>query len=195
MTSPSAIGGVGAGASLAGGLLSAFGAEKAGQATQQMDNYKAAVAQINSKIDLQNADYAVNQGEQQSLTYGLKEAQTMGTIRTSEAASGIDVNSGSASQVQASQRTIAGIDTTTIRSNAAKVAFDYDTKSVMDLNDSTLDTMAGINAKTAGDINAASSIIGTVGSVSSKWLSGKQSGLFGSSSNPTDVGSAISLGT
>lgn len=178
MTSPSAVGGAGLGMSLAGGLLSAFGAEKAGAAQQQMYNYQAAVAQINSKIDIQNADYAVNQGEQQSTAYGMKEAQTFGQIRASEGASNIDVNSGSASQVQSSERAVGAIDTTTIRSNAAKVAYDYDTKSTMDLNQATLDTMAGVNAKTAGDINAASSVLGTVGSVSTKWAQGTQSGMF-----------------
>ena len=71
-----------------------------------------------------------------------------------------------------------------IRSNAAKVAFDYDTKSVMDLNQATLDTMAGANAKTAGEISAASSILGTVGSVSSKRLQGNQAGLWSGAKNP-----------
>ena len=85
-----------------------------------------------------------------------------------------------AAQVQASEKEVGAIDTTTIRSNAAKVAFDYQTKSTMDLNQATLDTMAGINAKTAGDINAASSVLGTVGSVATKWGAGKSAGLFGS---------------
>jgi hypothetical protein len=166
--------------SLAGGLLSAYGSEKSGQATQQMYNYKAGVAQINSQIDLQNADYAVNQGEQQSLAYGMKESQQIGQTRAVQGASNIDVNSGSNAAVQSSEKAVGAIDTTTIRSNAAKVAYDYDTKSTMDLNQSTLDTMAGINAKTAGDISATASILGTAGSVASKWQQGKTSGMFGS---------------
>lgn len=180
MTSPGALGGVGLGASLAGGLVSAFGAQQTGAAQQQMFNYQAAVAQINSKIDLQNSDYAINQGEQQATQYGMKEAQQFGQIRAAQGASNIDVNSGSNAQVQSSERAVAGIDTATIRSNAAKVAYDYDVKSTMDLNQSTLDTMAGINAKTAGDINATASILGTVGSVATKWQQGNTSGLFGS---------------
>jgi hypothetical protein len=180
MTSPSALGGVGLGASLAGGLVSAYGAQQSGAAQQQMFNYQAAVAQINSKIDLQNSDYAINQGEQQATQYGMKEAQQFGAIRTAQGASNIDVNSGSNAQVQSSERAVGAIDTTTIRSNAAKVAYDYDVKSTMDLNQSTLDTMAGINAKTAGDINATASLLGTAGSVATKWQQGNTSGLFGS---------------
>ncbi len=114
------------------------------------------------------------------MLYGLQAGQRQAQIRDTQAASGLDVNSGSAAAVQASQKTITGIDTAQIRSNAAKVAYDYDVKSTMDLNQSTLDVMAGQNAKIAGDISAASSILGTVGSVANKWSAGTTSGLFGS---------------
>jgi hypothetical protein len=191
----SIIGGTGLATSLVGGLIGAFGAEKTGQAQQQMFNYQAAVAQINSKIDLQNRDYAINQGEQQSAIYGMKEAQTFGQIRASQGASNIDVNSGSSAAVQSSERAVGAIDTTTIRSNAAKVAFDYQTKSTMDLNQSTLDTMAGINAKTAGDINATASILGTAGSVATKWMQGSTAGLFGSGTISGGGGSGMGGGT
>jgi hypothetical protein len=177
-----AMGAIGIGATLAGGITSAIGAEKTAAATQQSFNYQAGVAQINSTIDLQNADYARSQGETQAMQYGLKAGQQQAQIKNQQAASGLDVNSGSAVAVQQSQKTITGIDTAQIRSNAAKTAYDYDVKSTMDLNQSTLDVMAGNNAITAGNYAAASSILGSVGSVASKWNQGTTSGLFGSGS-------------
>ena len=48
----------------------------------------------------------------------------------------------------------------------------------MDLNQSTLDTMAGTNARAAGDIGAKISILSTAASVASKWQQGMQSGMF-----------------
>ena len=183
-----ALGAVGIGATLAGGITSAIGAESSAAATQQSYNYQAGVAQINSTIDLRNADYARSQGETQAMQYGLQAGQRQAQIRNTQAASGLDVNSGSAAAVQASQKTITGIDTAQIRSNAAKTAYDYDVKSTMDLNQSTLDVMAGDNAITAGNFQAASSILGSVGSVSSKWMQGSQSGMFGSSSSSSGVG-------
>jgi hypothetical protein len=144
-----------------------------------MYNYQAGVAQINAGIDKQNAEYALNQGEQQSVIEGLKAGQQAGAIRAAQGASGVDVNSGSAAAVQASQRGITAMDLTQIRTNAAKTAYDYNVKSVMDTNQASLDVMAGENAKTAGDINATSSILGSVSSVSSKWLQGSQAGLWG----------------
>ena len=174
-----AAGSIGMGSSIAGGILSAYGAEKGGQATQQMYNYQAAVAKINSQIDLQNRDYALNVGGQQSVIEGLKGAQEFGQIRASEGASNINVNTGSSTRVQDSQRTVTAMDLTQIRSNAAKTAYDFTVRSVMDTNQAALDVIAGQNAKTAGDISAMSSILGSAASVSSKWLQGSQIGLYG----------------
>jgi len=174
----SGFGSVGMGATLAGGLLSAYGNEKQGSAEQSMYNYKAQVAKINADIDRQNASWARTKGETEATQYGMKAAQQRGQIRAAQGASGIDVNTGSAKEVQRSQEKIKDIDMAQIRSNAAKVAYDYDTKAVMDENQATLDTMAGKYAKQAGDIKAAGSILGTVSTVSSKWQYGKSTGLW-----------------
>src|SRR5882724_6905245 len=112
------IGTIGIGSSLAGGVLSAFGAEKQGAATQQMYNYQAQVARINAQIDQQNSDWTLHQGEVQSKQYGLKAAQQAGGIRAAQGASGLDVNSGSNLQVQQSQAKITGMDLAQIRENA-----------------------------------------------------------------------------
>lgn len=169
---------VGLGATLAGGVLGAFGANKQGESQQQMYNYKAQVAKINADIDRQNAAWARTKGEVEATQYGMKAAQQRGAIRAAQGASNIDVNSGSAVDVQRSQEAIKDIDMKQIRSNAAKVAYDYETKATMDENQSSLDTMAGKFAKEAGEIKAAESILGTVSSVSSKWQQGKSTGLW-----------------
>lgn len=161
-----------------GGLFSAAGTEQQAQATAQTYNYQAAVARINSQIDLQNADFARQQGEQTALQSGMQARQQLGQIRADQGASGLNVAMGSAAGVQASQKYIAGFNAANIRNNAAKTAYDYDVKSTMDLNQSTLDTMGAANAITAGNLSATASILGTVGSVSSKWLSGSTSGMF-----------------
>ncbi len=183
MADPATLGMIGIGSSVGGGLLGAFGAKKTGQAQQQMYNYQAQVAQINAQIDRQNAEYALNQGEQQAQQFGLHAAQQRGQIIANQGASGIAIGSGSNAEVVRSQNLLTRMDLTQIRSNAAKTAYDFNVKATMDLNQATLDTMAGQNAKLAGDINAASSILGTAGSVSSKWLQGKQMGMWGTSSS------------
>lgn len=174
-----AVGAVGLGSSLAGGLLSAQGAMAGGEAAQRMYNYRAQVAMINSQIDQQNADYELNKGEIQVQQYGMKSAQQQGQIRASQGASGIDVNSGSTKDVQTSQRLVSNMDMAQIRSNAAKVAYDYRTQSTYDQSQAGLDVMAGEDAMTEGRYKAAGSLISTAGNVSSKWLAGQQSGLWG----------------
>lgn len=181
MASPTAIGGAGIGASVAGTALSAYGAYEGGQAQQKMYGYQANVAKINSQIALQNADFARMKGEQSSVIEGRKGAQQLGAIKAAQGASGVDVRSGSSVDVQESQKATTSLDLTQIRSNAAKTAYDYDVQSTEDINQAGLYTMAGANAAKAGEIGALSSIIGGAGSVSSKWLAGKQQGLWGGS--------------
>lgn len=178
MADPATIGMIGMGSSLAGGLLSSFGAHDAGQRQQQMYNYQAQVAQINAGIDRQNAEYALNRGEQEAQKFGIQAGQQRGQIIAHQGASNIAVGSGSNAEVVRSQDLLTRMDLTQIRSNAAKTAYDYNVKATMDTNQATLDTMAGQNAAIAGDINAASSLLGTAGSVSDKWLKGRQSGMW-----------------
>ena len=183
MADPATLGAIGVGSSLAGGMLSAYGAERTGAAQQQMYNYQAQVAQINVNIEKQNAEYALNQGEQQAQQFGLRAGQQRGQIIAAQGASGIAVGSGSNAAVVSSQDLLTRMDLTQIRSNAAKTAYDFNVKATTDVNQATLDVLAGANAKTAGDINAASSILGTIGSVSSKWLQGQQSGMWATKSS------------
>jgi hypothetical protein len=171
-------GAVGLGANVAGGILGALGAQGQGESQQQMYNYKAQVSKINADINRQNAAWARTKGEKEATQYGMKAAQQRGQIRAAQGASNLDVNSGSAKEVQRSQEKIKDIDMSTIRENAAKIAYDYETKAVMDENQAGLDTMAGSFAKKAGNMKALESIIGSVSTVSSKWSQGSSIGLW-----------------
>lgn len=172
------LGAVGLGTSLAGGIMQAFGAKRQGEANAQMYAYQAQVAKYNADIDKQNADYARYVGERSAANFGLKQRQVEGQVRTGKAASGLDVNSGSAVDVQASARKVGQMDMATIRENAAKTAYDYEVKAVNDINQAGLYDAASSNAKSAGNLNMMASLISTAGSVSSKWMAGAQSGLW-----------------
>lgn len=185
MTTPAAAANTGIGATAGGGLLSAVGSIFSGISQKNMYDYQAQVSRINSQIDQQNSEYSLNQGEQQATITGLKGAQQFGAIRAAQGASNIDVNSGSTVNVQNSQKQITAMDLTTIRQNAAKTAYDWQVKSTSDLNQAGLYDKAGSNAETAGFLGAASSILGTVGSVSSKWLQASTAGIYGSTSGGT----------
>ena len=188
MADPATLGMISIGSSLAGGIMQGIGKKDQYESQSKVYAYQAQVARINSQIDKQNEDYASVKGEQEAAIAGIKGGQQLAQIKVAQAASGIDVNTGSAKDVQESQKLLTRIDTGQIRANAAKVAYDYSTQSVQDLNQATLDTMASANASRAGDIALASSLVSTAGSVSDKWLSASKSGMFGSSSGSSTLG-------
>lgn len=179
MGSPSQIGGAGIGATAGGSILSAFGSIGSGIANKDMYDYQSSIANLNKQIDLQNAEFSRQTGEQQAFQYGLKASQQMGQIKVAQASSGFDVNSGSAVAVRASQGKLNQLDNDIIRSNAAKTAYGYTEQATVAGAQADLYSMAGRNSMAAGVIGAGSSILGGAGSVSSMWLQGQRVGLFG----------------
>jgi hypothetical protein len=174
------IGAFGIGSTIAGSLLGAQGAAAQGSANSQMYAYQAGIANLNQQIAGQNQEFAFQTGDQQALREGLKQGQRMGAIKTNQAASGFDIRSGSNAQVQASQANLDSIDTATIRSNAAKVAYGYQETGAVSGMQSELYTKAAGNAAQAGGINAAASILGGATSVANMWLQGNQTGMWNS---------------
>lgn len=171
---------IGLGATVAGGVASAAGASQQASANAQMYNYQAGIAQQNQQIAEQNKSYALIQGEANAAQSGMASRFRMGSIITGQAASGFDVNSGSNKQVQESASQVANTEQTIIRSNSAKAAYDYEIGAVQAGEQASAYSASAVNAKTAGDIAVTSSILGTAGSVSDKWLQGQQSGVFSS---------------
>lgn len=179
------IGGAGMAATAGGGLLSAFGSISSGIANEGMYNYQASIAKINEQIDAQNAEYALQTGRQQNQQFGFKAGQQMGQIKTAEASSGFDVRSGSAAQVQASQRGLDRLDMEVLHSNAAKTAYNYEIQGTMEGAQASLYQKAGSNALAAGFVGAGSSLLGGAASVSSEWLQGQRVGLWGGGGGPS----------
>lgn len=172
------LGTIGAGASAGGGIMSAIGSLISGDASKKMYEYQAGIAKMNEKIALQDADYARSIGETEAQTSGMKTRFTLGKIVSAQSGSGLDVNSGSNRAVQESEQEIGTHDQSVIRSAAAKRAYGYETEAAQASAQGEVYKMSGQNAQTAGQIGAASSILGTASSVSSKWLDAKRVGMF-----------------
>src|SRR6266404_7172724 len=117
---------IGAGASLIGGGVSAYGSLQKGAADQAMYNYQAGVAQLNQKIALQNASYAVQSGESSAYQSGLKTGATVAQQKVDQSASGFDVAGGSAAGVRQSTTALGVYDQNLIRTNFAKKAYGFE---------------------------------------------------------------------
>jgi len=177
MTSPTSLGGFSTGLTAGGTLLSAFGALQSGRSQSEMFQYQSGIATLNQKIALQNRDYALATGETEAQRYGMGAAQRLGKIRAAQGASGVDVNSGSPSQVQDSQQKVTDIDLAQIRNNAARRAYGFEIEASQDAAQSGLYARAGADAEKAGKIKALTSLVTGTASVADKWLQGRSVGL------------------
>ena len=172
-----AIGGMAA--SGAQGILGAIGSVMGADAKSQAYKYQSSMAWYNAAIAKQNQKYAFDVGEQQAERQGIAGAAQAGQIKAAQGASGVDVNTGSAKQVQDSQHLVSQMDLNTIREKAAKTAYDFSVRAVNYENQAKGYDIAAKNAQTEGKIGMVSSLIGAAGSVASKWSQGNQMGLWG----------------
>ena len=161
----------------ASGVLGAFGADKKADAEQKMYAYKAQVAKNNAIIAERNADAARESGAVKGQISDLRTKSLIANQLVAQAASGLDVNSGTNVNVRESTHDVGRLDTLTIIANAGKEAVGYLAQASGFEAEAQLDTMAGNNARTAGDINIASSLLGGATSVSDKYLGFKQKGI------------------
>ncbi|MBZ5616241.1 MAG: hypothetical protein LAO23_19710 [Acidobacteriia bacterium] len=179
MADPVSLSVIGMAASGASGAVGAFGAISGGNSQAAMYNYQAGIANLNSQIAKQNADWAVASGEVEAQQSGMKSRFQQGTTIAQQGAGELAIGSGSNARVVQSEKELGAEDQALIRSNAAKKAYGYEVESVQQEAQANLDTMAAKNAKTAGYLDAFKSILGAAGSVGSKWSSANTAGVFG----------------
>lgn len=156
----------------------AIGALFQSNAAAQSAKYNSEVDKVNASVARQNAVYAGAAGEAQTYTQGLKSREVGGAIKANQAASGIDVNKGSAVDVQASQEAVGQLDAMTIRSNAAREAYGYETKAASFENQAKLDQMEASNDKTAGWLSIGSTLINAGEETGSQFRQLQQAGML-----------------
>lgn len=161
-----------------GGAVNAYGQYQSGQAKSGMYQYQSAVAQINSQIAKQNADYSKMVGETQAQAKGMETRYRLGQARVARGASGLDVNRGSNPRVFESIKSVGEHDAAVIRSDSAKRAYGYEVEAMNASAQGQVYRAAADDASRSGKIGAIGSILGTAGSVSSKWLDARTRGIF-----------------
>ncbi len=166
------------GTTVLGTGVSAMGASATADANAKSAQYQAAVARNNQIIAGQYADRSIMTGLSRSEMMDYRTRGLLGTAKATQAASGVDVNSGSPAAVRASIGELGSLDAATLRYNAEQEAYGYKVKGAGFAAESQLDTMKAENARTAGDYAVASSILSGASSVSSKWLSFQQKGIY-----------------
>lgn len=166
------------GTTLLGTGVSMMGARNASDAQAQAANYQAAVARNNQIIAQQYADRTTMTGMTKAEMQDYRTRAMLGTAKATQAASGVDVNSGSPLDVRRSIAEVGELDKETIMFNAANEAYGYKVKAAGFGADADLGKMKADAAITAGDYAVATSLLSGVNSVSDKWIGYKNKGIF-----------------
>jgi hypothetical protein len=158
------------GASVAGAGVAAYGSIEASEAQAASAKYNSEIATQNAVLAQRNATSAAQAGEQQVAVQQQKTRSEVGAIEANQAASNINVDSGSAVDVRSSAAELGELNALTVRSNAAKQAYGYETEAVGYKEQAALDTSAAEQDITAGEIGASTSLLGGLSSASTNWL-------------------------
>lgn len=170
---------LGAGLGVLGAGAQAYGSIASGNAAAQNADFQGAIAMRNAMIAEQNAQHAIAVGQTRAQSKSLEGASKMGQIKASQAASGIDVNTGSAVEVQASERAINKLDTETVLNNAQLEAYGYRTQASNYMAQSQLDKLSASQARESGILGAVSGVLGNVSKL--------PLGVFGANSSTTEA--------
>jgi hypothetical protein len=177
-TTPAWLGYASLGLTALGGVTGTLGALQAGQASAASAKYNAAVANVNAEQAKRNSELASQAGMEQAAMQERKTRAEVGAIRANQAAAGIDVNSGSALDVRSSAAELGELDALTVRSNATKEAYGYQTQESSFKSQAGLDTTEASNDLTAGYTNAASTFLGAAGTGASNFAKYQLQGGF-----------------
>ena len=156
-------------AGIAGAGISAYGTAEAGTSQANAANYNAQVARNNATIANQSADYVVAAGQEAASNESRKNAAVSGKIKTTQAASGIDVNTGSAKDVQVSQRETGQLDSETVLNNSELKAYGYRSAATGFEATAGLETEEAEQAPIGADLSAAGGLLGSASSLGLKW--------------------------
>lgn len=172
---------IGTATSIVGGMAQA-------KAASEQAAYAAQVARNNEITANQNAVAAVQAGQATAERKGLEERGRLAMITAAQAASGEDVNSGSAVDVRQSQREVGLTDRATEEHNAFMTAYGFETQGVGYAAQAELDATAARNATALAPIQAVATGLQGASALGSKWNQFTQSGAFGSKASGGNFG-------
>jgi hypothetical protein len=175
-------------AGIAGAGISAYGAYEGAQANAASAAYQSQVAKNNALIANQNAAWAAQAGSAKEAAQGMKNAAAVGSLKAKQAASGIDVNSGSSANVAAAASELGELDLMTTRSNAARDVYGYEVQSTSDTAQSQLLQSQSQNYSNMAPLSALGTFLSGASSVGGKYAGWNSNfGGGGSSSGNTNV--------
>lgn len=150
------------GASMVGqGVSSLFTSSAQSSAIEAQGEYQKQMFQMNSRLAEMQADDAIRRGDRAAYLYKKDVKRTIGNQRAALAAQGIEVNDGSALEVQMDTASQGEIDALTIKNNAYREAWGYKMEA---LTASSRGEYASISSKFDSSMTMLGGISGAAGS-------------------------------
>ena len=147
--------------------IAAFTATTTYVSSERQAAYQESVAKNNAIVLGRLAEDAIQRGQKDEMEHRLKVARFKSRQRAELAASGVDVNEGSASDLQADTMMLGELDALTIRNNAERESYRYLTGQQQELAQGRLTSMALRDEGRA-------SLLSGAGRVANYWYAGKQ---------------------
>lgn len=157
--------------SLASTAFSAYGQYQAGQAESDAAKYQAKVAKNNAILAGRAAEDATARGAIEESRQRAIGRRTLGSQRTAFAANGIDLASETVGDIAASQGGLNELDALTIRANAAREAAGFRQEGANYRAQAGLLKSQAANARYAGNLAAAGTVLSGASDVATKWYS------------------------
>lgn len=161
---------------IASSVIGAAGQVMQGQAQASAYSAQAQIARNNAVLAQRNADVTMGEGEQATQRQQLKNRAAIGALTAEQAASGVDVNTGSAVDTKESAAELGQYDALTIRSNYARKAYGYRVEAQNDLNEAAMDKAAEKNSALGGYLGGFTSLLGSGASGFDKFGGGGSAG-------------------
>lgn len=117
--------GAGTGINVIGGIKSGNAQRRAGEAQQRAADKSGDLADFNAQVAELQAEDAITRGQEEEQRFRMKVRGAIGSQRAGYAAGNIDVNTGTAADVQADAAFLGELDALTIAGNAAREAWGY----------------------------------------------------------------------
>lgn len=165
---------------IAGTLLSAAAAGASqfqqAQATRAQAQYRERVAQNNQILAERAAEDARERGKIEERQRRILTEQQLGQQRAASASRGVDVNVGSALDLQADTAAFGELDALTIRSNAEREALGFETQGADFQSEARIRSLEADSANKAASLGIATTALTTGGAVASKWFTFREKG-------------------
>lgn len=162
----------------ASGLMQASAQRQAGREAKAEADYKAAIQRNNSIRANYLAQDAIERGDIEEREERIRGRLLIGQMRAVMAANGVDVNTGSAAELQIDQAATNELEARTVRNNAAREAQEFRIRGSQFESEANLTQLAGENANRSAKRQSRGTLLGTAGKVAGSWYQFDQAGAF-----------------